>query len=288
MKAIITVGISGSGKTTWAEGFCKKNGYININRDNVRFSVFGAKNWSEYTFTNQKELMVSTVCRDMIAAASCNGLNLVVSDTNLSSKYRDELVSNLEYMGYKVEFKIFDISWKEACKRDSYRIMGVGKDVLYRQWKQWLEFIDFKTYVPDLTLEKAIICDIDGTVATACNRSPFEWSKVGQDSYRTHVTDMVYGYQYQGYKTIFLSGRDSVCKSETVQWLKDNNLTYSELYMRKEGDMRADTVIKEEFFWPLTSRYNITCVIDDRNCMTELWQDLGLNVISVGDNRENF
>lgn len=31
MKAIYTIGVSASGKTTWAEQFCKETGAVNIN-----------------------------------------------------------------------------------------------------------------------------------------------------------------------------------------------------------------------------------------------------------------
>lgn len=55
MKAIITVGISGSGKTTWAE---QQEGFININRDDIRFDYFcgGVRDWKLYSFITLKRM----------------------------------------------------------------------------------------------------------------------------------------------------------------------------------------------------------------------------------------
>lgn len=40
MKAIVTIGIPCSGKSTWAEEYCKKTGALEINRDNIRMNLF--------------------------------------------------------------------------------------------------------------------------------------------------------------------------------------------------------------------------------------------------------
>ena len=44
MKAILTIGVSASGKTTWAEQFVKENEWwVNINRDDIRFTILGER-----------------------------------------------------------------------------------------------------------------------------------------------------------------------------------------------------------------------------------------------------
>lgn len=53
-QAILTVGISSSGKTTWAEKFVFENpSWVNINRDDVRFTLFtnGVRDWGKYKFS---------------------------------------------------------------------------------------------------------------------------------------------------------------------------------------------------------------------------------------------
>jgi predicted kinase len=289
MKAIVTVGISGSGKTTWAEAFCRKQGYINVNRDNFRFTLFGSTSWNDYKFTGDREGLVSEQCNSLIDECAERGRNIVISDTNLSAKYRDPLVSRLKRKGYEVELKDFSITWEQACERDSRRTNGVGKSVLYRQWQQWLSYAQYEKYIPNESLPRAVIFDIDGTLADMDGkRSPFDWFKVGHDNPKHHVIDMLRGYLYSGYQILIFSGRDSVCRTLTEEWLEDNQVPYSGLWMRVEGSCEKDTVIKKEFFDIVKNDYNICAVVDDRTCMVNMWNDMGLNVISIGDTRDEF
>ncbi len=47
VKIIITRGIPGSGKTTWAKNFVKNNpNYIRISRDDLRSILIGKWDWS--------------------------------------------------------------------------------------------------------------------------------------------------------------------------------------------------------------------------------------------------
>ncbi len=42
-----------------------------------------------------------------------------------------------------------------------------------------------------MSLPKAIIVDIDGTLAERVNRSPYDWSKVGEDRVKKPIRDIV-------------------------------------------------------------------------------------------------
>ena len=53
MKLIMTVGISASGKTTWAE--TQKHCMVNINRDDIRFNIVQpGSDWSTYKFSESQ------------------------------------------------------------------------------------------------------------------------------------------------------------------------------------------------------------------------------------------
>src|SRR5690606_32635614 len=137
------------------------------------------------------------------------------------------------------------------------------------------------------SLAKAIIVDIDGTVATNDGKRGFyEWEKVGADAPRPFIIEMVASLQcVHDYKVIFVSGRDSVCRQQTTEWL-DNYLygVYSGLFMRAEGDQRRDSVVKKEiFFRDIAPNYNVVGVIDDRaQVLRECWYEIGIqNVICV-------
>lgn len=287
MKAIITVGISASGKTTWVTDLLKaEKGWRDINRDWIRFNVVCPfSDWSNYKFNKKNETEVTRVQGLMIMESWAAGENIVISDTNLNAKTRQAIIKDLEELGYTVEIKAFPITRETALKRDNLRANGVGADVIYRQWQNWNDFSGRRTYTPDETLSDAIIVDVDGTIAQMDGRGPFEWHRVGEDLPRFFVIDMVVNYHRQGYKVIILSGRSDECKAETLEWLNYHMVPFHELHMRKEGDFRKDSVIKEEILWThLANRYNIVAAIDDRPMMIRTWHDLKIpNVIAVAN-----
>ena len=288
MKAFLTVGISASGKSTWARERANSHASCDINRDWIRFNIVAPDaTWATYKFTKAREKEVTRIQEEMIMAAWGMGQDVTISDTNLSPKVRARITKLLTDIGYEVELKAFPVTFEEAYKRDNLRANGVGKDILYTQWLAWNEFIGRKTYIPDITLPKAVIFDIDGTLADmAGKRGPFEWSKVGGDEVRPMITAMADNYYFdQDYAMIVLSGRDSVCYKETHDWLVRNDIFFDKLYMRAEGDMRKDSEIKEELFWThLADKYNIVACVDDRPQMIRLWHELKIpNVIAVAN-----
>lgn len=296
MKAIVTVGISCSGKTTFAKDVEENSDgdWVDINRDDVRFDTFcgGVRDWNRYKFKRNNEQRVTQICNDMIEDAAGEGLNIIISDTNLNKGRRESLVRDLERWGYEVEVKGFPVTLEEAWKRDAHRANGVGHSVIARQWQQWLEYSGRKRYVPDTSLPSCVIFDIDGTLADMHGedggrlRGPFEWDKVGGDRVRSHVAQAMHGVMSLSSPPdiILLSGRDSVCRNETDEWLDSNNLYFTSLYMRPEGSYEKDTKIKEEMFWEhIAPYYNVECVFDDRPVVCRMWTDIGLNVVNVGN-----
>ena len=205
------------------------------------------------------------------------------------------MIKKLEDYGYNVQVEVFHITLEEAWKRDANRQGGVGKDVIYSMYRKYLKYINRKVYVPDESKQDCVIVDLDGTVFTMHDRKPYEWHKVGQDLPRTTIIDMVMNMAVeQDMEIIFLSGRDGVCRKETEESLDHHVITVDtwedKLFQRAEGDMRKDTVIKEELFWEhIAPNYNVKMAVDDRPCMVRLWYELEIpNVISVADPWKEF
>ena len=287
MKAIITVGISASGKTTLAKEMEKK-GYRDINRDYIRFNLVApGKDWSNYKFNGKNEKEVTEIQGKMIMESWADGQNIIISDTNLNSGRRAQLVNKLKDLGYDVEIRSFPITRELAVKRDNLRPNGVGESVIYRQFSDWNDYNGRITYVADDNLPKAVIFDVDGTIAQMDGRGPFEWHRVGEDKPREFVIDMLRNYAMMGYVIIICSGRDDVCRAETANWLNEHvgEMFWHALYMRKNGDFRKDNSVKEEIFWTyLAHKYNIVACVDDRPQMIRLWHELKIpNVIAVAD-----
>lgn len=290
MKAKILVGVSASGKSTYAKELMKKekSKWVEINRDALRFSLMGASSWGDYKFTKAGENLITQVQEDMARAAYGANRNVIFSDTNLNEGRLNNLISFLKSLGYTVEIKEFIVSLEEAWKRDALRENGVGASVIYNQYKNTIK----KKYLPDESLPKTVVFDIDGSLSLMDKavRSPFEWSKVYQDEVRTEIRDMLWGYQNQGYTVVLASGRDEQCRELTELWMQEEaGVMFSDLFMRPEGNCEKDTIIKERMlFDQIGPKYNVVAWVDDRPVVSRHLRLLGVNVIQVADPHIEF
>ena len=285
-KLILTVGISASGKTTWAE---KQREMANVNRDYIRFNIVQpGSDWSTYKHSKSNERKVTLFEFDVAKNAVTLGVDIIISNTNLNSKTREFWKTFAEEHDYEFEIKEFPITLEEAIKRDNLRPNGVGEQVIRKQYDQWLKYIGRKTYTPNEKLPNCIIVDIDGTVAEMSGRQPFEWDKVDTDLPRQFVIDVVTGYaDRHNCHVLFLSGRDGCCYDKTYDWLVKHvghDVSWS-LNMRKTKDFRKDSIVKEELFWDIVApNFNVVGVFDDRPQVLQMWYELKLpNVICVGN-----
>ena len=294
MRAVVTVGISASGKSTWAN----KQDAMVIERDNIRRQIlmdnigltYSENMWSKWKFNKGNEQEVSDKYDNKLAMYSDVGADIICADTNLNPKYRNLLIQKLEALGYEVEIKAFPIDFLEAVKRDEKRRDTVGRLVLYTQYKQFLEFMPTKKYVPDITKPKAIMVDIDGTLAHMNGkRKPFEWDKVGVDDLDEHVATLVQLYSNAGYSIIIMTGRDGCSVEETSKWLDKHRVKGDIMFMRAAGDTRKDVVVKSELFWEnVAPNYNVHFVIDDRLSVVRLWNEIGVKCFCVGHPDNEF
>jgi len=76
-----------------------------------------------------------------------------------------------------------------------------------------------------------------------------------------------------------MSGRPENYKPETVQWLRDNFITYHTLLMRKEGDSRNDKIVKLELFGKIRQAGEVLFAIDDRQQVVDMWREEGVTCL---------
>lgn len=131
---------------------------------------------------------------------------------------------------------------------------------------------------------KAIIVDIDGTLALKGDRSPFDWMRVGEDKVNEPIKWLVRSFK-PTVAIIVFSGRDSVCRDITEKWLGENGIPYKDLFMRPEGDMRKDSIVKKELYDKyVKGNYEVAFVLDDRNQVVDMWRnELGLTCLQVAE-----
>jgi len=187
-----------------------------------------------------------------------------------------------------------------SVRRDFRRDKPVGETVIrdlakrFTRKRSYLPVSDYSTatglaqyvgYSPDRP--NAVIVDLDGTIALGTQRGHYDWAKVGGDTPNQPIIDLVNDlYSVGTDQIIFLSGRKSVCRQETLDWLLRQfpymNSYTVELYMRHDDDGRPDFIVKNELFATYVNGiYNVRLVLDDRNSVVRMWRDIGLTCLQV-------
>lgn len=277
MKLLLLKGLPASGKTTFAKELVRNDGnWVRVNKDDLRNMLNGGK-WS-----GARERKVVELERRLVTEALENGKNVVVDDTNLNPTHEQYFKELAESHNVDFEIREFDTPLEECIKRDNARPNGVGETVIRKMYNQYLKPAPAK-YTPDPMLQPAIVCDIDGTLAHMHDRSPYDWSKVGNDKVDIPIAWLT-SILFRSVSVILVSGRDASCHKETKDWLAKNGICYTKLIMRKEGDNRPDEVVKEEIFNEnIRGNYNVRFVLDDRNKVVDMWRQLGLKCLQVAE-----
>jgi predicted kinase len=292
LTVTLTRGLSGSGKSTWAKSQvdASQGNTIIVCKDDLRGMLHNS------AYSKGREALVKQARNALIVLGLSEGKNVVVADTNYDHHEADirALVKNwCDANNKQVEVKIKDFSDipLEVCiDRDLKRPNSLGADVIRSQYNRWLRKEEKPKMIEwDVKKDNAVVFDIDGTITMGSkNRSPFEWSKVGQDDVNQTVKTMLLHY-YASNKIIFVSGRDSVCRPETEQWLSDHDIPYHRLFMRNENDNRPDDIVKEEIIDNLIlPEYNIKLWVDDRLKVCRMVYRKGIPLLRVGDPDADF
>lgn len=283
MKVLFLRGLPGSGKSTWARQFVEQNkDWVRVNRDDLR-------NMRGLYWLPKQEDYITSLEIHAIQSALNHSLNVIVDATNLN----DGSVAKLKAAALKIvptvefETKDFNLSPEECIKRDLKRANSVGADVIWGMYEKYIN--KPQKYIEDKSLPHCIIVDIDGTLAEKGDRSPFDWHRVGEDKLNDWVCSVVIDYVMGSKgKVIIFSGRDSVCAEITTDWLKSYGVPFNYLFMRSEGNMEKDSIIKKRLFENhVRGKYYVDYVIDDRDQVVRMWRkELGLNVLQC--NYGNF
>lgn len=277
-KVILTKGLPGSGKSTWAKGLIdmNPNSYKRINNDDLR------KMFDNTQYSSDMEKFIKKAVDVLVLLALEEGKHVILDNTHLSensiNRIKELVKGKAEVV---IEDKFLDVPLETCIKNDLKRFDSVGKDVIVKLYEQHLKKTE--PIVQDKLLPNAIIVDIDGTLAHMKDRSPFDWQRVGEDECDDIIKGIVNAYDNLGV-TIVMSGRDGSCRDITIKWLEDNNIKYDSLLMRGEGDFRKDTIVKKELFDNhIKDKHFIEYVLDDRLQTVNMWRSIGLKCLQVQD-----
>lgn len=279
LKITLTRGCSGSGKTTWAEKYIKDNKDIptvNINRDDLRDILF-----VDYKFSKKKEDLITKIQYQMAENAIYSGYNVIISDTNLNKKTTDKWELFADENKIKIEYKDFVVDFEELKKRNAKRgLKSVPIDVLRDQYKRYIP----NNYKFNQDAPKAVLFDIDGTLADHNGRGAYDLDNLKNDLPIQKVVDLLNFYK-QDHKIIIFSGREQGLNGQyklgTEMWLEKHGISYDLLKMRLHSDRRPDYLIKDEMIRSVAKDYNIVLAVDDRQQVVDMYRLHGLEVFQV-------
>lgn len=300
----ICVGLPGSGKTTFAREIVHSltpGTAVAISRDDLRLTLYGTKTGLD----NNQENEITSLEHSMVEKALSRGLKVVVHDCNLRMNYRKALAEIAERLG--VQWAQVDMTYVplETClQRNAQREHPVPDDVIRNMHQRHIVPLQGKTmpepnvrgkftipkhevYVPDTSLPKAVLVDIDGTVALHEGvRGPYDTSRYHLDKPNLPIIDMIRHESYDlGNLIVFASGRSEEFYDVTEEWLyQEVKVPIAGLFMRPQGDNRNDAIVKLELFDKhIRNAWNIKRAYDDRNRVVAAYRSIALTVLQVAD-----
>lgn len=134
---------------------------------------------------------------------------------------------------------------------------------------------------------KAIVCDLDGTLAKIDHRLHYVNKKIeGQrpnwgaffrgierDEVNQWCADILLTTSH---KVVFCSGRPEDHRQATEDWLSKNGLLVGPVFMRSKGDFRSDEIVKENLLdMDILTQYEPVMMIDDRKRVINMWRRRG-------------
>lgn len=290
-------GLPASGKSTHAAAWVAEDPLrrARVNRDSLRDMMHGGYHGGN------AELHVTTASHAAILDLLRKGLDVACDDTNLRQRVIRDLAKLAARAKAGFEVRDFtDVPIEVCIKRDAERGRTVGEAVIRDMHTRYIRGRALPFPLPEDAADdgagpalyeakpgtpRAVLVDIDGTVALMGARSPFDETRVHEDQPNQPVIDVVRALHAAGNRVVFLSGRTAGCRAATQKWLAQHvTVPFDGLHMRPVGDSRKDAIVKAELFDAhIRDVYDVACVLDDRNQVVRVWRDMGLAVLQVAD-----
>ena len=293
---VITRGLPGSGKTTKARAWvaASPRSRARVNRDDLRAMLHDGV-W----LGHDTETQIIGVRDSTISGLLRRGLDVVCDDTNLPQRTARELAALAARAGAELEvWDLTDVPVEVCVARDAARERQVGEQVIRDLHARYVAGKRYPLPVPVAPAEelgtvaayagtagapKAVMFDIDGTVALMSGRSPYDETRVHEDGPNAAVIEAVRAMHAAGYAVVFCSGRTEASRAATEKWLHEHvRVPFEALYMRAVGDQRRDSIVKAELFdRHIRFAFDVLAVFDDRQQVVDAWRALGLTVFQV-------
>lgn len=281
-KIIFLKWLPGSGKTTFSLQYILDNpNTIRVNKDDIKIKLHNG------VYSKALEVIVCEYQMSLAATWLAEGKSVIVDNTHLFWTHEQDYRQLANDMDVEFEVKFFDTPIDVCIERDSKREgkAKVGSKVitqmaqkaqLLNSWKK----LEFEEVIQSFG-ENSYIFDIDGTLAKMEWRSPYDMSRVWEDSLHVDVAGVLRELAVNN-RIIICSGREDTCRQATIEWLAKYEIKYDELFMRKEGDKRNDTIIKYEILVnDIIPKYYVRWVFDDRDRVISMYRQCWIRAYQV-------
>ena len=131
----------------------------------------------------------------------------------------------------------------------------------------------------DIFLDPLVMLEFDTPNRDVCNviKALF-FEGIDDETYSIHSKL----YQQFHFNIIITSARNERHRDVTMKQLSLAGVNYNAMYLRDDGDMRPDDIVKEELLAKIRADgYKPTIAFDDRNQVVNKWRELGINCYQV-------
>lgn len=297
-KIILTRGIQGSGKSTWAKQWVaeKPDFRIRINYDDLRcmMAPYKVDSW------NKREKVVKSLLEPFIITSLKNGFSIVVDNMNLSESSYSTIKGIINKNGYSeipIEYKDFFTDLKTCIQRDAKRETPIGAAIIkstYNQYRldiKYRENLQISSSINEYNEEKpnALIMDFDNTLCYNLSKREY----FGKDCHigmendvpNQHIIKMVKDFisANEDGKVFIITGRDKTNDviNASIKWLEKyfntEELNKIEVFYKPTKPQISSTLYKISVVEnEILPNYNIQCAIDDNKKVIEVYRLFGI------------
>jgi len=144
--------------------------------------------------------------------------------------------------------------------------------------------------------QQTVIFDLDGTLALIDKRRALAAKPNGKINWKTFfapenisldepnlpVIASFKAMKAAGFRVGIFSGRDSISRQQTEDWLAQHGIQPDFLFMRMQGSFTPDDVLKKDWLdQEMAAGHEIMCVFDDRDKVVKMWRENGISCFQV-------
>ena len=295
-QIILTRGIPGSGKSTWAKAWVAESPEtrIRLNWDDMR-NMMGP-----YWVPSREPINKAMMWCAVNTAAYCDKpYDIVIDNMNLNPKGWKEVEEWIETYNashhakslnlcYVLYFKDFFIPVDECIRRDAMRSNPIGEKTIKEIWRKYKHFIQTTSvtnYVENLlpkdpSKPDCVVIDMDSTMCFNTNGRPW----YGKGSTEAMIDDIpnegvVNLIKAQNYPVVVCTGRNQDQLGVTEQWLNKHGIYPEMMFFRANNDFRTGVEVKSELMDEILKIYNVVAVFEDCEPIVTKFREMGLTVL---------